>query len=54
MAYTVKIEIIRFTETVIYDEDGNEVYRDENNDAEWYDTQDSYEISDEEYEEDYA
>lgn len=54
MAYTVKVEQYISTETVVYDEDGNEVHRQENFDGYWYDTQDSYEITDEEYEEEYA
>lgn len=52
MSYTKTIEQYIHTETVIWDENGNEVAREENQfDASWYDTYSTEEISDEEAEE---
>ncbi|QDK01389.1 hypothetical protein SEA_WATERT_122 [Microbacterium phage WaterT] len=50
MAYTKRIDRYMSSETVILDDDGNEVARWENNDAHWYDTASFETLSDEDSE----
>ena len=47
--YIVKEQYI-YTESVVYDEDGNEVARFRNHDDYWYDTESSEEITPDELE----
>lgn len=50
MGYKKTIEVYKHTETVITDDEGNEVARFDNNDTYWYDTREQVGISDEEAE----
>lgn len=53
MSYTKQVEQYIHTETVIYDENGEEVFREENNDAYWYDTKSVTELTEEEAKREY-
>ncbi len=51
MTYTVRTEEFVYTETVVIDDEtGEEVVRETNHDAAWYDTRSTETISDEDYE----